>query len=243
MNSYNLKIPKGIYIGSFIFSLMGLFVTTMGEEVVLGIVTFLFFGGAGGFTFYLQTSKKPILVIDDKKVKYGMWNTVTLPIERIYEIVVKGTGRDKHLQVQYSKNEKITILKIMNNLHVQLEVVEKVIQEYREQSTVEFDFTTANNYEKTANNSNYQNEVKSNWLMSFLYMFIFFVLYLPQSVEGFIPISFIIIGVFLFIDLVLAVSYMKEKINFKLRLRLFFGMYSLSMLYLIYIILSVFDIV
>lgn len=243
MNSYNLKIPKGIYIGSFIFSLMGLFVIIMGEEVVLGIVTLLFFGGAGGFTFYLQASKKPILVVDDKNVKYGMWNSVTLPIERIYEVAIKGTGRDKLLQVQYSKNGKITILKIMNNLNVQLEEVEKAIQEYREQCTIEFDFTTANNYEKTAKNSNYQNEIKSNWLMSFMYMFIFFVLYLPQSVEGFVPMSFIIVGVFLIIDLLLAVSYMKEKINFKLRFRLFLGMYSLSMLYLVYIILTIFEII
>lgn len=243
MNSYNLKLPNGVYIFSFIFSLMALFTIISGEDVVLGIIALLIIGGAGGFAYYLQASEKPILVIDDKIVKYSMWKTVTLPIERIYEIAIIGTGRNKVLQVQYSKNGKITVLKIANSLNVQLEVVEKVIQEYRNQCTIEFDFSTANNYEKTAKNSNYQNEVKLNWLMSFMYVFIFFVLYLPQAVNGFVPISFIIVGVFLILDLFLTVLYIKEKINFKLRIRLFLGMYTLAMLYLIFMILSVFEII
>jgi len=242
MNTYSLKLPKGIYIGSLIFSVIGLFIIAMGEEVVLGLIALLFFGGAGGFTFYLQGSKKPILVVNEKEVKYGMLKSVIIPIERIYDVAIKGIGKDKLLQVQYSKEGKITILKIMNNLNKQPEEVAGIIQNYMEQCTVDFDFTSADNYAKTAKNSNYQNELKSSWLMTFTYLFIFLVLYLSQSGKGFIPLSFILVGVMFLIDIGIAIFFIKEEISFKIRLKIYLVMYSLSMLYLIYTVLSIFDI-
>lgn len=231
MYRYSLKIPRIAYVFLLMF-LIGLFSVGYVTEDILFYIFNLLLTGFLGYFFYIDISKKTILEINSVELRYGIFNVLVIPLQKIFEHEIKTVKKDKSIVIQYHDNETLKKIEINNLISADIDDIYIVLVAQINQYSNTNDFKNTEQYKQLEEEQIKKFEKNNNWILIFTYIFIPLFIVAKSGLDSYVYLGVILGSISLIIDLVFAILFHKKKIIFKTRLTAFSIMIIVNGLFL-----------